>query len=92
MKSTPLFIARVIEGSARDPIGTLYWFDLDWGNTWGGGCGYIGMVPFGEEKKRTGYCQDNRVLVDPSEVEISLAGWTREVESEDRVELIVGGR
>lgn len=84
MKTSPLFAARRNDGE-------LFWFDLSWGNTWSEGCGYVGMIAWGEEYRRTGYCRDNRMMVDPYDCEVELLGWTLEAEVGPGVELVVVG-
>ena len=82
MKTFPIF-GVVCKGAM------YYWFDLSWGQSWASGSGYLAVVPWGEQKARRGYCMDNRVLVDPSDCEVELLGWTRMDETEEpRIELV----
>jgi len=44
----------------------MFWFDLMWGNHHAMGGGWIGAVPWGEERK---YCPSNIMALDPDECE-----------------------
>lgn len=50
--------------------GEIYWFDMLWGNC-DAGRGYIGVLPFAEEKKVVGH-SDNRIPIDPIDFNITL--------------------
>jgi len=78
MKTSPIF-------SVRHKSGELYWLDLEWGQSWSAGCGYLPCVSWGEERKYTGYCRDNIILVDCDDCEVDMLGWTQVQEYEYEV-------
>ena len=78
MKTSPVF-------SILKTDGQLFWLDLEWGQGWANGCGYLAVVHWGEERTQRGFCKDNRVLVDPNDCEIYPLGWTQEIDPEYEV-------
>lgn len=56
----------------------VLWTDTSWGNTWSDGSGYLGAVLWGENLRHTGWCRDNRLMIDPDDVkEVVILGITR---------------
>lgn len=75
MKTSPMFAVKHLDG-------TLYYLDLSWGQGWSEGAGYLAVLPWGEQRRRTGYCRDNKCLVDPDDCEVYELGWTLEDDAE----------
>jgi len=49
----------------------MYWFDVMWGNLYGSGSGYIGMVPIGKTREYISFMGgDTRTEIDPDNCEI----------------------